>query len=654
MLNKLDKLKSGRLYFILIGITTTIWFLIRVIPKPSRASYPCMKASAPIMSAFVIYLLSFTGAFLAFKKTKENILNSKFRMAGLFALFAVLSGAVFFSNNIENLFASTDKLAAIEAPNTPMGESKGIFPGRVVWVFDKNATNENCSNTSGDAWFQDKNTNQLVVSTMLANGIKKATDKTSTLEAWDALFKYFNNTRGNGKVGYKSGEKICIKINLTNSSQTGYGCYNDRMDATPQLVLALLEELIDSVGVTQSDITIGDPYRNFEDIQWNKCHSKYPDVHYIDGYGEGGREQTIESPSKVLFFSDPNPWTGKLQQLTSTLPQAYIDAKYFINMPCMKSHGSAGISLAAKNHQGSVMSDDGSPSSQSAGFMHYCFPAPGDNDGNAVGMGHYRHLVDYMGSKYLGGNTLIYIVDGIWSGRDWQGYIDKWQMAPFNNDFTSSLFISQDPVAIESVGFDFLYNEYKNYSANHKNLKYPLLDGAQDYIHQAADTANWSKGIKYAPNGDGIALGSLGAHEHWNNSTDKQYSVNLTGVKGGIQLVSVPENLVATLPYTPDPTSINLNGNNASAFKIKAYPNPASSNVNIEYELSASSHVKIEIQNTEGKKLCTIINTNQNAGKQTINWLIKPNVGNGIYILTIIKSTKNNAETSSIKLLIQN
>ena len=34
-----------------------------------------------------------------------------------------------------------------------------------------------------------------------------------------------------------------------------------------------------------------------------------------------------------------------------------------------------------------------------------------------------------------------------------------WQQEPFDGDYTSSIFVSQDPVAIDSVGADFLSNE---------------------------------------------------------------------------------------------------------------------------------------------------------------------------------------------------
>jgi hypothetical protein len=65
--------------FYLAGISSTIWFLIRVIPKPSRATYPCMRAAAPFMSAFIIYLIGIWGSALLNRAKKnfgiEEILN---------------------------------------------------------------------------------------------------------------------------------------------------------------------------------------------------------------------------------------------------------------------------------------------------------------------------------------------------------------------------------------------------------------------------------------------------------------------------------------------------------------------------------------------------------------------------------------------------
>ena len=45
---------------------------------------------------------------------------------------------------------------------------------------------------------------------------------------------------------------------------------------------------------------------------------------------------------------------------------------------------------------------------------------------------------------------LLYIVDGIWGGESWEGFITKFKSDPFNDDYPNSIFVGQDPVALES------------------------------------------------------------------------------------------------------------------------------------------------------------------------------------------------------------
>jgi sugar lactone lactonase YvrE len=149
-------------------------------------------------------------------------------------------------------------------------------------------------------------------------------------------------------------------------------------------------------------------------------------------------------------------------------------------------------------------------------------------------MGHYRPLVDFMGHPEIGGKTVLYLIDGLYPNKhalNWMhDFPYKWQTAPFNNDWASSFFASQDPVAIDSVGFDFLYNEWPQANG-------PGGDGADDYLHEAASIPNPPSGYTYDPNHDGRLTASLGVHEHWNNATDKQYTRNL-GTGKGIELVT--------------------------------------------------------------------------------------------------------------------
>ena len=63
-----------------------------------------------------------------------------------------------------------------------------------------------------------------------------------------------------------------------------------------------------------------------------------------------------------------------------------------------------------------------------------------------------------------------------------------------------------------------------------------LEGGAQDYLHEAALAHDPPSGTFYDPENDGMAMASLGVHEHWNNPEDKQYSRNL-GTGDGIELI---------------------------------------------------------------------------------------------------------------------
>ncbi len=583
----------SRITFFLFGAGSLIWFLIRVIPKPSRATYPCMRASYPLMSAFVAYFIAMFASLFIFKKQL-----AKYSLIIAFVVAAFFS----FTNNgtsTKALQLNTTKYYTDQA-NKPMGIAQGIFPGRVVWVYNPDATNASMTNKAGDYWYMDKNCNQTIVDSMMVSGIRRMGGKSNVKQAWEAIFTNFNETHNRGSIGYQKGEKIAIKINLTNSCCNS-GIPNAQMDASPQMVLAILKQLVDIVGVAQADIWMGDPYRIFRNEYYTKCYTLYPNVHYVDGTGNvggrTGREVTKPSATQILKFSDG--------QFTASLPQHYLDASYLINMPCLKSHDEGGITLAAKNHQGSILSNNpangNTPSSQSAYYMHYALPVPPNE---VQGTDEYRHLVDYMGHKDLGGKTLLYIMDALWAGKSWNGLVEKWKIAPFNNDYPSSIFMSQDAVAFESVGFDFLLSEY---ALKTTSEQYPYVVGLDDYMKQAADPKNWPAGITYDPEDDGTPIGSLGVYEHWNNVTNKQYSRNL-GTGNGIELKAY------TAAAVDNYVSENVNSavKNPKTINYKIYPTPFSSNLNIES--GTIEPIRMNVFNLQGQMLF------QRTFTSTTNW----------------------------------
>jgi hypothetical protein len=228
----------------------------------------------------------------------------------------------------------------------------------------------------------------------------------------------------------------------------------------------------------------------------------------------------------------------------------------------------------------------------------------------------YRCFVDIIGNKDLGGKTILYLIDGLWGSTNWGHPPVPWQMPPFNKDWPNSLFLSQDPVAIESVGFDFLYyefdenNPYEGGPTTDNNGPFPHYPGVDDFMHQAADSLNWPGGLVYDPEHDGVPLPrSLGTHEHWNNAIDKQYSRNL-GRNQGIELVSnVTTAVEGNRPASVEGFSLDRN-----------YPNPFNPTTTIAYHLGASSDVTLTLFNAKGETVRTLVRGFHTAGTHEVVW----------------------------------
>lgn len=93
-----------------------------------------------------------------------------------------------------------------------------------------------------------------------------------------------------------------------------------------------------------------------------------------------------------------------------------------------------------------------------------------------------------------------------------------------------------DPVAIDSVGADFLMNEPAVTSRNGALWDNPTVE---NYLHEAGLVGEAPSGTGYTDI-QGRTVTNLGIHEHWTNYTDKQYSRNL-GKAEGIELVNIRE-----------------------------------------------------------------------------------------------------------------
>jgi hypothetical protein len=560
-IQKLNKFRLPyKVTFFIMGIASTLWFLIRVIPKPSRAAYPCMRAAAPIMSSFIIYLLGISGSALLFKRSKQFFRRTRYILAaaaftGALVLFA-------FSSNLipERLFAANPPLAGPSdfPPNEPMGQERGIFPGRVVWEWDPDATNENCANSywpTPDAFFMAKNNDQEVINRMTDNIVKKLTGAYDVGTAWDLLFRDFNKRKGRGDAGYQTGEMIFIKINqgaagwATNPSTLRYaggGSYPNA-ETSAAMPISVLRQLVDEYHIPQENIYIGDPNAHILQDIYEQMVALYPDVKYVDkDHSDLGRTLIHKSASPAIHWSDKRSVMDAAGIVdTEYLWEEMENADYLINVAALKAHARAGVTLTAKNHFGSHANPNG------AWPLHDGLVCNVDNDIRnpaRLEYGMYRVLTDIMGHEKLGGNTVMFFVEGLWGGPEAVSRPVKWNMYPFNGDWPSSILGSQDAVALESVCFDLLKTEFDDPNGIAKAR--PWYGGVDDHLHQAADSGNWPEGFIYDPEGDGSPIGSMGVHEHWNSEFNMQYSRNL-GYNYGIELIA-PKELVKNAVQAPE------------------------------------------------------------------------------------------------------
>ena len=118
------------------------------------------------------------------------------------------------------------------------------------------------------------------------------------------------------------------------------------------------------------------------------------------------------------------------------IPDQAARAKYLINVPIMRSHSSAGVTLGFKNHFGSIDNPWGFHQ------LGEIFSIP-------------SVLKDLYKSSWFGPKTILTLGDGIFGALGQQDSAPQVWVNTFE-DYPKSLFFARDPVAIDSVMADFL------------------------------------------------------------------------------------------------------------------------------------------------------------------------------------------------------
>jgi len=390
------------------------------------------------------------------------------------------------------------------APNVPLGEGRGIHPGRVVWAHDPAVAQ--WDGRTG-LWWEDGQTSQAASDRVLAEAIERLTGCADQASAWSALFRHLNRTARGIDAGGSPGQRIAIKLNLNNTQGHGPSA---ELNASPQLALSLLRSLVGEAGVAPDRITLFDASRFIPEELFRKCHAEFPEAIYADHCGGDGRARVSYVPGAIPYSIDNG-------RVATGLAACAVEADYLIDVALLRGHEYQGVTLCAKNFYGAT-----SIAADWSKNAHDHFDAGRD--------GHWQYLtfVDFLGHRHLGRKTVLFLVDGFYGSTTVTGAPAlRWKLAPFHGRWPSTLLASQDGVAIDSVGLDLIRSEWPDL---------PDLAWADRYLIEAALAHDPPSGTFYDPERTGQRLPSLGVVERWSGPQDQRYARDL-GQGGGIELV---------------------------------------------------------------------------------------------------------------------
>jgi uncharacterized protein (DUF362 family) len=342
-------------------------------------------------------------------------------------------------------------------PVTQMGSSQlpksALPPNRVVHVHSDLATTWDYAT----GWYGDY-VNQSIVNAMTDRGLMNLTGAATLADAWRVLIP-----------AYAAGQKVAIKINLNNATCSSDG---NIIDALPQPINALIRGL-KAIGVPESAIWVYDVTQGWHNGEMParlvaKVTALYPSVQF-HSLSSACSTALGYSATEFIHFNVP---AGR--SITDRpICNALVNATYLINMPIMKKHGMAGVTLGFKNHFGSFKRCD---------YVHWSVDL---GDGSYLPT--YNGLVDIYDNPHFKNKTILTVGDALYGARynNYDEIPNPWPT--FGNKSPNSLFFSRDPVAIDCVMYDFLDDEGG------------VPTGSDDYLKLAS-----AKGF--------------GAFEHWDSS----------------------------------------------------------------------------------------------------------------------------------------
>jgi hypothetical protein len=303
--------------------------------------------------------------------------------------------------------------------------------------------------------------NQARVDTMVDQGVMALTNAASLAQAWQTLVP-----------GYAPGKAIAIKVNFNNNYQT-CNSTNLELDALIHPINALIKGLLVAYPNFQtSDIWIydatGQAYPDWGPRNVNtrfKAGCLYPGVRYFDYFCNEKAGYTTTNPSANVVWHNPSGIATPPSGIKVT--DVLVDATYVINIPIVKRHWGTGVTLAFKNHFGSIEN---------------CYPLHDWVYGweSHYGGVAYNPVVDVYRNANIAGKTVLVMGDALFG--NWENNYSKAKpWVTFGNRAPDSLLFATDPVAIDCVMCDLLNAEWQLDSIADHYLVYANTVGLGTY-----------------------------------------------------------------------------------------------------------------------------------------------------------------------------
>jgi uncharacterized protein (DUF362 family) len=317
-----------RLFFPVFGMLSLVWFLLRVIPKPDRATYPCQRAAFPLASAFVIWVTGVAASTALGLRARTQWRRSRPALAvlfvGLAALIALPTLVLQSSSGQAGLAGIRNALLPSVPPLAPRyasGDTLTVTPAAVVGAI------KSIRAQAADIDFAE-------ITTMVNEAIASAGGFADLIADGDTVILKPN------LIAARDFTAAAAPLSPTvNGIATDYrviqAVVNAVRDVNPSGAVFLLEG--SGVGMTST---------NMAALLWDTV-TGLDSLIYLEDTGEAWFDTTsaellgVSLPEgKALYGPAENRyWLSKL----------YYEADVLISLPVLKNHFVSGVTGAVKN-----------------------------------------------------------------------------------------------------------------------------------------------------------------------------------------------------------------------------------------------------------------------------------------------------------------